>query len=222
MFTKIKILLSVLLLAETVSAAGFLHKKLVRETVFVAFDTETTGFSREKDRLVEIGAVKFLGDGTVLASTNWLVNPQREIPFYATEVHGITTEMVAGAPVFKDVWPEFVAFCDQAVLMAHNAPFDVGFLQAELERAEIQAPALAVADTLPLFRAWFPREKSHSLEKLTASLGVAGDTYHRAAADAFHMLDVFNLGMKSRAELTMSRFKHDCRGYLWLNGKKRR
>ncbi len=210
------------LMAGTVFAAGSLWKARVSETVFVAFDTETTGLSREKDRIVEIGAVKFLGDGTVLATTNWLVNPQRKIPFYATEVHGITTEMAAEAPVFKEVWPAFEAFCDQSVLMAHNANFDVGFVVAELERAELKAPALPVADTLPLFRAWFPREKSHSLEKLTASLGVSGDTYHRAEADAFHMINVFNLGMEGRADLTMRRFQHDSKGYLWLDGKRRR
>ncbi len=192
----------------------------VTETVFVAFDTETTGFSPKKERLVEIGAVKFRGDGTVLASTNWLVNPERAIPYYATHVHGITTEMAAEAPAFKDVWPEFEAFCGDAVLLAHNATFDVGFLKAELNRAEIPPPALLVGDTLPLFRKWFPRAPSHSLEKLTAYLGVLGDTYHRAEADAFHIVNIFKIGMKRRSTMTLRQLEHDANGFDWLDERR--
>ncbi len=211
-----------MLMGGLACAAGLSRNMPVSEAVFVAFDTETTGFSREKDRLVEIGAVKFRGDGTVLASTNWLVNPQRDIPFYATEVHGITTEMTAGAPLFADVWPSFMDFCGDGVLMAHNANFDVGFLRAELERAEIKPPALPVVDTLPLFRKWFPRAESHSLGKLTEELGVSGKTYHRAEADAFHIVNVFKVGMKTRADINLRRLQHDCGGYLWLDGRTRR
>ena len=217
-----RFLLLTLLLIQTASAASPPRNVLVNETVFVSFDTETTGFSREKDRLVEIGAVKFLGDGTVLATTNWLVNPQRDIPFYATEVHGITTEMVAQAPVFKDVWPEFAAFCGDTVLLAHNAPFDVGFLRAELNRAKIPAPAMPVIDTLPLFRKWFPHAKSHSLGKLTVELGVAGKTYHRAEADSFHIINVLKVGMKTRSDMNLRQFESDAGGIEWLDGKKRR
>ncbi len=209
-------------LAHSVFAVGLVRSRLVCESVFTSFDTETTGFSREKDRLVEIGAVRFRGDGTVLCTTNWLVNPQREIPYNATRVHGITTEMAAEAPSFAEVWPAFEAFCRDTVLLAHNANFDVGFLQAELERAGIDVPALPVADTLPLFRTWFPHEASHSLGKLTESLGVSGSTYHRAEADSFHVINVFRIGMKTREDMTMSRFMQDAGGYKWLDGKKRR
>ncbi len=192
----------------------------VTETVFVAFDTETTGFSPKNDRLVEIGAVKFRGDGEVLATTNWLVNPERTIPYYATKVHGITTEMAAEAPVFKEVWPEFEAFCGDAILLAHNATFDVGFLKEELKRAGISPPALPVADTLPLFRDWFPRALSHSLEPLSTYLGVSGDTYHRAEADAFHIVNIFNIGMKRRSAMTLRRLEHDANGFDWLDGRR--
>jgi len=211
-----------LMLAGSVFAAGSPRNVLVSETVFVAFDTETTGFSRDKDRLVEIGVVKFLGDGTVLATTNWLVNPQRAIPYYASEVHGITTEMAAKAPLFAKVWPEFEAFCGDAVLLAHNANFDIGFVRVELERAKIKVPALPVGDTLPLFRKWFPHAVSHSLGPLTEELGVSGETYHRAEADAFHIVNVFNVGMKTRADMNLRRFQADVGGYLWLDGRSRR
>ncbi len=216
MIGKEKIFVLLVFLAGSVFAGS----PLVKETVFVAFDTETTGFSPRKDRLVEIGAVKFRGDGEVFATTNWLVNPERAIPYYATKVHGITTKMAAEAPVFKEVWPEFEAFCGDSILLAHNATFDVGFLKAELKRAKIKAAALPVADTLPLFKKWFPRALSHSLEKLTAYLEVSGDTYHRAEADAFHIVNIFKIGMKRRATMTMRRLEHDANGFDWLDGKR--
>jgi DNA polymerase III epsilon subunit family exonuclease len=222
MFKKSIIFISGCVLAHSVLAAGVVRNELVAETVFTSFDTETTGFSREKDRLVEIGVVKFRGDGTVLSATNWLVNPQRKIPYPATQVHHITDEMAAQAPLFEAVWPEFEAFCRDTVLLAHNAKFDVGFLKAELERAGIQAPPLPVADTLPLFRKWFPHEESYSLGKLTESLGVAGETYHRAEADSFHVINVFSKGMQSRMDMNMRRFMQDAGGLVWLDGKNRR
>jgi len=217
MFRKEKILVLLVLLTGSVFASS----PLVKETVFVAFDTETTGFSTRKDRLVEIGAVKFRGNGEVLAVTNWLINPQRPIPEYVTRnVHGISNKMVADAPVFEDVWPEFREFCDQTVLLAHNASFDVGFLKAEMKRAKIPAPALPAGDTLPLFKKWFPRALSHSLEKLTTYLELSGDTYHRAEADAFHIVNIFKVGMKRRSTITMRRLEYDTGGFRWLDGQR--
>lgn len=218
MFKKEKIFALLILLAGTVFAAS----PLVVDTVFVSFDTETTGFSPQNDRLVEIGAVKFRGDGEILSVTNWMINPEREIPYYVTEVHGISTEMAAKAPVFTEIWPEFEAFCDGSVLLAHNAKFDVGFLRAELKRADIDPPALPVLDTLPIFRDWFPHALSHSLEKLSIYLGVSGDTYHRAEADSFHVINIFNVGMKRRSTMTLHRLEMDAKGVNWLDGKTRK
>ena len=191
----------------------------VKDAVFVAFDTETTGFSAKKDRVVEIGAVKFCGDGTVLASANWLINPQRNIPFYATKVHGITPEMTANAPSFAEVWPAFELFCVGSVLLAHNASFDMGFLRAELQRANLKIPPLVVADTLPLFRKWFPGASGHSLEKLITYLNVPGGTTHRAEADAFYIVNIFKAGMKSRVGLSMPCFEQEAGGFRLLNGR---
>lgn len=210
----------IFILMGLVSLSVFAERTLVKETVFVAFDTETTGFSAKNDRLVEIGAVKFRGDGTVLAATNWVINPERPVPYYATKVHGITTEMTREAPLFKEVFPEFEAFCSDAVLLAHNANFDVKFLRAELERAGLRVPPLQVGDTLPLFRDWFPRAISHSLEPLSTYLGVAGDSYHRAEADAYHIINIFRVGMKRRSTMTLSRFESDCGGFDKLNGRR--
>lgn len=216
MFGKEKILILLVLL----SVSAFARDALVSETLFVAFDTETTGFSPKQDRLVEIGAVKFSGDGVVLASTHWLVNPETLIPWYTTEVHHITDKMVADAPVFTTVWPEVEAFFGDAVLLAHNATFDVGFLRAELERAHIEVPALSVADTLVLFRDWFPEAENHKLEALSVELKVPGETYHRAEADAFHIVNIFKIGMQKRSTITMNRFERDAGGFKWLDGEK--
>lgn len=216
MIGKEKIFILLVLLTGSVFADG----PLVKETVFVSFDTETTGFSSKNDRLVEIGAVKFRGDGEVLAATNWVVNPQREIPYYATQVNRITTEMVADAPLFAEIWPEFEAFCDDTILLAHNAPFDIGFLRAELKRAGIEAPAFPVVDTLPLFRTWFPHALSHSLEKLSFYLEISEGTYHRAEADSFHVIDIFNVGMKHRSSLTLKRLEREAGGVEWLDGER--
>ena len=200
--------------------AAFAAEPLVKDAVFVAFDTETTGFSPKNDRLVEIGAVKFRGTGEILAVTNWLINPEVPVPFYATEVHGITTAMTTNAPVFAKVWPEFSSFCQDSILLAHNATFDVGFLRAGLKRAELEAPALPVLDTLPLFRAWFPQAQSHALGPLAAYLGVDRGDYHRAEADSFHLIDIFNVGMKTRAPFQLQELEREAGGVEWLDEKR--
>jgi len=193
--------------------------KPVAHVLFAAFDVETTGFSPKNDRIIEMGVVKFFGNGNVLAATNWLVNPNRSVPYYATERNGITTEMVAESPAFKEVFPNFVDFCGEAVLIAHHARFDVDFMRAEIKRAGLKFPDNPVADSLALFRKWFPLEESHSLEVLTKSLGVVGETYHRAEADAFHILTLFKIGMTSRSALTLPQLEDDAGGF---NGVERK
>ncbi|MCC7300055.1 MAG: 3'-5' exonuclease, partial [Verrucomicrobia bacterium] len=151
--------------------------------------------------------------------TNWLINPGMPIPFYATEVHGITTEMVTNAPAFSHVWPEFAAFCQGSVLLAHNAAFDIRFLQAELASAGLMPKELLIGDTLPLFRRWFPQAGTYSLEPLSSFLGVRGGDYHRAEADSFHIINIFNEGMKSRRGITLQQFERDAGGFEQLGRK---
>lgn len=212
------------ILTAAILAAGTLFAGLpdpatpVTNLTFTAFDTETTGFSPKNDRIVEIGAVKFRGNGEILAVTNWLINPGMPMPFYATEANGITTEMLAGAPAFSEVWPAFAVFCQDSILLAHNANFDTGFLRAELTRAGIAPPELAAGDTLPLFRCWFPQAKSHALEPLSVYLGVSGGNYHRAEADSFHIVSIFNAGMKLHPDMQFQQLEHDAGGFIWLNG----
>ena len=217
MFVKAQILTAAILIAGAVFSA----EPLVKDTVFVAFDTETTGFSPKNDRLIEIGAVKFRGNGEILAATNWLINPGMPVPFYATEVHGISTEMVAGTPAFGEVWPAFAAFCQDSILLAHNAAFDTGFFRAELGRAGIEPPALLIGDTLPLFRCWFPRAESYSLEALSLVLGVQGESRHRAEADAHQLIKIFSTGLNNRPDLRFQKLERDAGGFVQLDEGKR-
>jgi DNA polymerase III epsilon subunit family exonuclease len=221
MFVKAQILVASILTAGMLLAGTTDPATPVTNLVFTAFDTETTGFSPKNDRIVEIGAVRFRGNGEILSVTNWMVNPGIPVPFYATEVHGITTEMVTNAPVFSSVWPEVAAFCQNSILLAHNATFDLGFLRAELERAGMESPALPVGDTLPLFRRWFPQAESHALEPLSVYLGVRGGNYHRAEADSFHVVNIFNKGMKHRPEMTLQQLELDAGGFKQLDGRRR-
>ncbi|MCU0857039.1 MAG: 3'-5' exonuclease [Pontiellaceae bacterium] len=217
MFVKEKISVVVILACGALFAGEPDLSAPVTNLIFTAFDTETTGFSPEQDRLIEIGAVRFRGNGEIIAVTNWLINPERDISIYAAQVHGIQSNDVQNAPLFKAVFPQFEAFCAGTILLAHNATFDVGFLRAELTRNQLDLPALPVLDTLPLFRAWFPGAPSHSLEPLSVYLGTPDDIYHRAEADAFHLISIFNTGMKQRLSIQLRQLEREAGGFKWIN-----
>jgi DNA polymerase III epsilon subunit family exonuclease len=163
--------------------------------LFVAFDTETTGLDARSGRVIEIGAVKFQ-NGKVLATTNWLVNPEMPIPTDSQVIHHITDEMVADKPKMKQALPEFIAFIKGATLLAHNAQFDVKFIRVELRKCALPAPDNDVLDTLKLSRVWFPETKSHELDKLVEYLKLPEGTFHRSLADAEHAKDLFLAGVR--------------------------
>lgn len=167
----------------------------VRDVTFVVFDTETTGFSAEQDRIVEIGAVK-IRNGEIVEERDWLINPKMAIPKRATRVHGITDAMVKDKPTFAEVYPEFQAFAGDAVLIAHNARFDVAMVRAEAERAGLASPANVVIDTLKLFRKWYPEAATHQLAPLAAYVGVAGEGFHRGDADSRYAALILFTGLR--------------------------
>jgi DNA polymerase III epsilon subunit family exonuclease len=169
----------------------------VSNVTFVVFDTETTGFSPTTDRIVEVGAVKFR-NGEVLEEKSWLVNPQRDIPYWATKVHGITDEMVKGKPTFKEIYPEFQDFISGSVLMAHNAKFDISFVKTEVKRAGCELPPNLVIDSLSLFRKWYPKLTSHSVEAVARGADVKIETLHRAEADSLYVFLIFDKSVKER------------------------
>lgn len=161
---------------------------------FVAFDVETTGLSRTKDRIVEIAASRYCG-GRIVASRAWLVNPGIPIPAEVQGVHGITDRMVAGQPAFGEVLPQFAAFASNAVLLAHNAPFDVGFVRAEARRCGLAPPTNAVLDSLKLSRRWFPGRASYALRELAADLKIDTAPVHRAQRDSDYLLLILERGL---------------------------
>ncbi len=160
-------------------------KRSLADVSFVAFDTETTG-TGPGTRLVEIAGIRFrIGVPPGPNDTfQTLVDPEQPIPPEAQEINQITDAMVRGQPNAARALAEFFAFAQDALLVAHNAPFDAGIIGQEIARNRIDAPALPLFDTLKLSRRLFPG-RSHSLDALIEVLGLPPqDARHRALADA--------------------------------------
>lgn len=173
-----------------------LHKP-VSELTFVAFDTEATGRHPIISGLVEISGLKFNGRGELLDSRTQLINPARQIPENVIAVHGISDEMVAEQPTVDEVIPDFLhwmqAGSSMNVFIAHNASFDIGFLQVALSRLGLPLPANPVLDTLDLARRLFTQTENHKLATLVEHLGYLNEdtVFHRAEADSRHVMNVF-------------------------------
>lgn len=163
------------------------------ETTFVVVDLETTGGSSRSDAITEIGAVKVRG-GEVLGEFSTLVDPGRAIPPQIVLLTGITDAMVVDAPREDGVIPAFLEFARGCVLVAHNAPFDIGFLRASCQRLAIPWPASPVLDTVRLARTVFSRSELPSvrLGVLAPALGARVTPNHRALADARATVDVLH------------------------------
>jgi DNA polymerase-3 subunit epsilon len=160
---------------------------------FVALDTETTGLFPIMHRLVEVGAVRFRLNGQELATFQTLINPEIPIPKDVQHVHGITDRMVRGKPTIQYVLPQFIEFLGHhdTILLAHNAPFDLGFLAMALTRLCITYPPHYLLDTLDMARRLYPAWPSHSLEYVATRLKVAKRAEHRALSDARLLKDIF-------------------------------
>ena len=160
------------------------------DDTFVVFDIETTGLSKETESITEIGAVKVV-DGKVIDRFSTFVNPERPIPAEITKLTGITNEMVADAPVITESLPKFLEFCQDAVLVAHNANFDTGFIRLNAERKCGIEVKNTVLDTLELSRSLLPELKKHKLDIVCEQLGVSLEGHHRAVNDAEATAEVF-------------------------------
>ncbi len=164
------------------------------EVTFVVVDLETTGGSaKEADGITEIGAVK-VRDGERLGEFATLVDPGRAIPAQITMLTGITNAMVYDAPRIEAVLPAFLEFLRGAVLVAHNAPYDVGFLKHACARHGLRWPAPAVLDTVQLARKVLTREEAPSvrLGALAPLLHATVTPDHRALHDAQATVDVLH------------------------------
>ncbi len=159
---------------------------------FVSFDTETTGLSPIAARLVELSGVKFRLSDNRVETFSQLIDPECEIPYEATAVHGITQEMVAGCPTTSQVVPQFFEWINnsQAVLVAHNAPFDVGFLRVAFAKLKLALPEHYVLDTLTMSRQLLTDAPNHQLGTIVQFLELEQGGYHRALADSHHVRNI--------------------------------
>ena len=162
----------------------------------IILDTETTGLNAAQgDRIVEIGCVELLGRRLTGNNKHLYINPERDIPKEAEDIHGLTAEFLSDKPKFADVAGDFLQYIAGAELIIHNAPFDVGFLDAELERAglpPLREHVLDITDTLEMARQLYPG-KRNSLDALCERLGVdnSARTLHGALLDAELLADVY-------------------------------
>ena len=148
----------------------------------VVFDLETTGFSAQNDRIIEIGAVR-LKNGEITETFDTFVDPERPIPPKIVQLTGINQQMVEGAPCEADALDAFFAFCkDTKILVAHNASFDTGFLRAATVRLGKEY-AFTSIDTLAISRALYPL-KQHKLDNIADYLKLEPFEHHRACDDA--------------------------------------
>lgn len=165
----------------------------LRDLTFVVFDSETTGLDPQKDSVVQIGAVRIV-NGRVIPSETFetLVNPGRSIPAQATSVHGINDSMVADAPDFDAVRRDFRAFAANAVLIAHNAPFDMAFLNRDVapEKGIFENP---VMDTVHMSAIVFGGSAVHTLDALCDRLevNIPDHMRHTALGDAMATAKAF-------------------------------
>lgn len=157
---------------------------------FVAFDLETTGVLPGVDKIVEIGAVRFI-NGTVDAVYSTLVDPGIPIPEAASRVNGITNDMVAGKPVVESLLPSFAEFCGDDPMVAHNAAFDFQFLVADVKRFESPAPKGHVLDTFGMAKKVFPGLANYKLGTLVQHLEIPAGQFHRAEEDASYCGQLF-------------------------------
>ncbi|NLL80260.1 MAG: PolC-type DNA polymerase III [Clostridiales bacterium] len=159
------------------------------DRTFVVFDIETTGFSPVKNRIIEIGAVK-VEQGVITDRYSTFVNPDVPIPFEIEKLTGINDEMVVNAPVIENILPEFLAFCEGAVLVAHNANFDMSFILENAARQNIPLDVTYV-DTVGIARILLPNQAKHTLDAVAKTLGVSLENHHRAVDDAAATAEIF-------------------------------
>lgn len=155
----------------------------------VAFDTETSGAYPLESEIIELGAVKWF-QGEIVGKFQTLLKPSKPLVADNIRIHGITNEMVADAPLMKDQILQFCEFIDGSILLAHHAPFDLGFLTIDIQNAKLQFPANTHLCSSLLSRALLTTT-NHKLQTLVKELQLTGGDAHRAYDDAFACLQVF-------------------------------
>ena len=159
------------------------------DETYVVFDIETTGFSPVNNRIIEIGAVKVQG-GKIIDRYSTFVNPKVPIPFEIEKLTSISDAMVIDAPEIEEVLPAFLDFCDGAVLVAHNASFDMSFIIENSKRQGFSTDYTYV-DTMVISRVLLPSQNKHTLDALCKVFNVSLENHHRAVDDAEATAHIF-------------------------------
>ncbi len=159
------------------------------EADYVVFDLETTGFSPENNRIIEIGAVKVQG-GKITDKFSTFVNPQVPIPFRIEQLTSINDSMVIDAPPIEQILPQFMEFCEGCVMVAHNADFDMSFIKKNCMRQGMECRP-TIVDTVGLARILLPNLNRFKLDTVAKALGVSLDNHHRAVDDAGCTAEIF-------------------------------
>ena len=175
------------------------------DDTYVVFDIETTGFSSIKDKIIEIGAVK-VEHGEITARFSEFVNPGIPIPFKITQLTSITDEMVMDAPGIEEVLPRFLDFADGAVLVAHNAGFDVGFIEQNCRYQDI-VPEFTSVDTVALARVLLPTLSKYKLDAVAKALNISLLNHHRAVDDAGATAEIFVIFIEMLKEREITTLK---------------
>lgn len=156
---------------------------------YVVFDLETTGFSPVVNRIIEIGAVR-VEEGKIVKRFSTFVNPQVPIPFKIENLTGIGDGMVLDAPVIEQVLPEFLEFCEGAVMVAHNAGFDMSFIEQNCKNLGLEREFTYV-DTVAMARYLLPGLNRFKLDTVAKAVGVPLENHHRAVDDAACTAEIF-------------------------------
>ena len=165
---------------------------------FVVFDIETTGFSSLTCHIIEIGAV-LVENGEITDHFSTFVNPKVPIPFRIEQLTSINDSMVMDAPTIEEVLPEFLEFSKGAVMVAHNADFDMGFIMKNCDRLEIEHDFTYV-DTVGMARFLLPALNRFKLDTVAKAVGVSLDNHHRAVDDAACTAEIFVKFVKMLAD----------------------
>ena len=159
------------------------------DDTYVVFDLETTGFSPDKNKIIEIGAVKVV-NGAITDRFSTFVNPQVPIPFNIEELTSIRDDMVMDAPIIEDILPEFMKFCEGAIMVAHNADFDMSFITKNCELQGLPHD-FTIIDTVALARILLPMLNRFKLDTVAKALNISLANHHRAVDDAGCTAEIF-------------------------------
>ena len=171
----------------------------IEDTTFVVFDLETFGLNSHKNEIIEIGAIKLKGT-RIIDTFSSFVNPNKIIPKKISELTHITQDMVDNAPTIEGVLPKFLEFTKDAVMVAHNSAFDMGFIRREAKKYLGIDYKPAVIDTLQMARDLYPDLKGYNLDRLNKTFKLSLENHHRAIDDAQSTAKLFIMFLEKYIE----------------------